>query len=121
MQEAADHLIGVHDFAAFSVGHQPRTTRSIRAAVVWSEGGSVFIRIAGNAFLHRMVRRIVGTLVRVGLGDLPAVKVERFLQGGNRAGAGPAAPAHGLTLTHVAYPGDEEAVSAPTRSQAAAR
>ena len=107
MRQGAECLLGSHDFSAFCVGPQTQTRRCIRAAVVWREGDSVFVRIAGNAFLHRMVRRIVGTLARVGLGDLQVADMEGLLRGGKRSEAGPAAPAHGLTLIHVAYPEDK--------------
>ena len=61
------------------------------------------LEFEANAFLRHMVRRIVGSLVRVGRGWLSADELGRVLRNGAKAGAGPAAPAHGLDLFRVAY------------------
>lgn len=105
MRVAADEFVGSHDFSAFTVRAVRCTVRNIVNMAVWREGDSVFVRIEGNAFLQRMVRRIVGTLARVGRGELVASDVRALLRGGARSQAGPAAPAHGLTLIDVAYAG----------------
>jgi tRNA pseudouridine38-40 synthase len=65
---------------------------------------SIVVRVAGNAFLHSMVRVIVGSLVEVGLGRRPASWLADALAACDRASAGPTAPAEGLTLWHVSYP-----------------
>jgi tRNA pseudouridine38-40 synthase len=106
MQAAADRFVGTHDFRAFAVGPALNTVRRIGAATVWRKGDSIFVRIAGTAFLQRMVRRMVGTVVRAGRGELTPEDVTALLAEGSRAAAGPTAPAHGLTLARVAYPGD---------------
>ena len=73
-------------------------------------------RIEADGFLYRMVRGIVGALVRIGRGDLEAAAMERLLRGANRALAGPAAPAHGLHLWRVSYgAGGDSAGEAPGR------
>ncbi len=105
MQAAADEFVGSHDFLAFTIRAVLGTVREIMNVAVWREGDSVFVRVEGNAFLHRMVRRMVGTLVRVGKGELTASDVRALLRGGARSQAGPAAPAHGLTLINVTYEG----------------
>lgn len=64
------------------------------------------IEVVGNAFLHSMVRTMVGTLVEVGLGKQPPEWVAEVLAARNRAQAGPTAPACGLTLHRVDYPED---------------
>ena len=121
MQEAAEHFLGVHDFKAFAVGSASGTVRQINAVAVWPEGESIFIRVAGNAFLQRMVRRVVGTLVRVGRGELAADDVSGLLASGSRADAGPAAPAHGLTLARVSYPGDQAGYDSVVELERASR
>ncbi len=105
MRAAADEFVGSHDFSAFTIRAVLGTVREVMNVAVWREGDSVFVRIQGRAFLHRMVRRIVGTLVRVGKGELTASDVRALLRGGVRSQAGPAAPAHGLVLIDVAYEG----------------
>lgn len=113
MRHAARCLLGEHDFAAFcaseSVDKGP-TRRRIDAIEIASgrEMGEhvAVVRIVGNAFLHSMVRIIVGSLVEVGLGRRDAAWVEQALRSRRREQAGPTAPAHGLTLWHVDYPED---------------
>jgi tRNA pseudouridine38-40 synthase len=103
MQEAGAEFVGSHDFRAFTVGPETRTWRDITNIAVWREGPLVAVRVSGNAFLHRMVRRMVAALVRVGRGELTAGDVRRLLQCGDRASVGATAPAHGLTLIDVQY------------------
>jgi tRNA pseudouridine38-40 synthase len=63
----------------------------------------VAIRIEANAFIRHMLRRIAGTLLRVGHGRLDPEDVAAILASGDKGRAGPTAPAHGLTLVHVRY------------------
>ena len=62
--------------------------------------------IGADRFLHGMVRAGVGTLLEIGLGKRPEDDFQRVLASGNRIMAGPAAPAKGLALYKVSYPGD---------------
>ena len=103
MHGAAQQFLGAHDFRAFTIGHETRTWREITEIAVWREADEVMVRVAGNAFLHRMVRRMVGTLARVGWGELNESDVRALLAPGPRAEAGPAAPPYGLTLIGVSY------------------
>jgi tRNA pseudouridine38-40 synthase len=64
----------------------------------------VTVWVVGNAFLHSMVRVIVGSLVEVGTARQQPAWLDEVLQACDRAIAGPTAPAHGLTLWHVSYP-----------------
>ena len=64
----------------------------------------IIVDCDANAFLHHMVRNIVGTLVRVGRGEADAEWVAGLLDRRDRRLAGITAPAHGLTLTRVDYP-----------------
>jgi tRNA pseudouridine38-40 synthase len=62
--------------------------------------------VAGTGLLRHMVRAMAGTLVLAGNGRLTPLDVARALAGGRRSAAGPTAPAHGLHLWHVHYPGE---------------
>jgi tRNA pseudouridine38-40 synthase len=104
-------LIGEHDFRSFCVAASAegqRTVRSIGLVDVFSEEPlgerCLTIRVEGNAFLHSMVRVIVGSLVEVGVGRRPAEWMQEALQAERREAAGPTAPPHALTLWHVRYP-----------------
>ena len=103
MRAAAAELVGCFNFDAFTAGPQTSTQREVYALEVWREGSSVFIRIAANAFLYRMVRRIAATLVRAGRGEIVAADVASLLRPGLRADVRGTAPAHGLTLLRVDY------------------
>jgi tRNA pseudouridine38-40 synthase len=104
MRAATAAIIGEHDFAAFGRPTQGDVTvrRVIeagwRAAPPW-----VFFEIEANAFLYRMVRSIVGTLLQVGQGSIPPEQVQEILASRNRGQAGRTAPAHGLCLIRVSY------------------
>jgi tRNA pseudouridine38-40 synthase len=113
MRQAAAHLVGEHDFRSFCVTESAegkRTVRRIDSLDISEEVAvgekHVVIRVAGNAFLHSMVRAIVGTLVEVGMGRRAPDWVADVLAAQERVAAGPTAPALGLTLWSVAYPDD---------------
>lgn len=103
MRRAATHLVGTHDFDAFTSGAQASTQREVFAIEVWRKGTSIFVRIAANAFLYRMVRRIVGTLVCAGRGEIDPADIAALLRPASRAEIRTTAPAHGLTLLRVDY------------------
>lgn len=111
MRRGAELLVGEHDFASFcktesAVGRNTvRTIEeiAIEEAVELGEGHLV-VRVVGNAFLHSMVRAIVGTLVEVGTGRRGAERVAGVLDERRRGAAGPTAPAKGLTFWRVEYP-----------------
>jgi len=113
MRAGAEALLGEHDFRSFCVTESARGQRTVRRldAVEIAEDeqlgeGCVTIRVVGNAFLHSMVRVIVGTLVEVGTGRRSPEWVAQALAARDRDAAGPTAPAHGLTLWSVEYPAD---------------
>jgi tRNA pseudouridine38-40 synthase len=104
MRVASRHLIGSHDFAAFGKPTQgPSTVREVMQAEWLVEGNRLIFEITANAFLRHMVRSIVGTLLRVGRGYLGPDEIIRLLESGNRAAAGPPAPASGLCLMKIGY------------------
>ena len=106
MHAAGQVLIGEHDFSAFrSVQCQSKTTvRRIERLDVRREGDMIWLEIAANAYLHHMVRNIVGTLLAVQCLADPAATMEGVLAGRNRHLAGATAPAAGLYLWRVEYP-----------------
>lgn len=100
MQEAAQYLVGEHDFKSFcSVHTQAETTvRRITALDVSRQENLITIRVSGTGFLYNMVRIIAGTLLEIGQGKYPPEYVKDILLACDRAAAGPTAPACGLTL-----------------------
>ena len=107
MSAAARLLEGEHDFAAFqAAGSDVATTvREILSSRVAAcpQPGLVTYEITGTGFLRHMVRTIVGTLVEIGRGRRPADSIAQLLVVGDRALAGPTAPAAGLFLVGVHY------------------
>lgn len=104
MSRAAQCLLGSHDFLAF--GSPPQGDNSVReiTRVGWSsEEPWLRFDIEANAFLYRMVRMLVGTLLRVGFGALTPEAFAEILETRSRERAGPAVVAEGLCLKSVAY------------------
>lgn len=100
MKQAAEYLVGEHDFTSFCA---PRTqaenmVRTIYSLDVSKTGDLITIRVSGSGFLYNMVRIIAGTLMKVGLGVYPPKHMEEILAARSRAAAGPTAVARGLTL-----------------------
>lgn len=105
MQRAADLLLGEHDFSAFRAAHcQSRSpVRRLDALDVRRDGDWLIIDATANAFLHHMVRNLVGLLVAIGRGDAPSAWAGEVLAGRDRTRAAATAPADGLYLQHVRY------------------
>jgi len=105
MQQAAEYLMGRHDFSCFRAsGCQASSpTREIRSIRIEQRGWCVSIEISADAFLYHMVRNIVGSLVRVGTGKWQAAYMAELLEGRDRLLAGETAPAHGLYFTNAVY------------------
>ena len=103
MRRAAEKLVGEHDFASFcSAGSQAETTvRRITSLTLREEGRKLIFRIEGTGFLYNMVRIIVGTLLRVGVGFWPPEKVTEILAARDRQAAGPKVPGKGLCLMSI--------------------
>lgn len=106
MHTAAQCLLGEHDFSAFrTIACQSRTPfRNVHALRVTRSDDRVEIDIEANAFLHHMVRNIVGSLLPVGRGDRPAGWLSQLLTGRDRSVAGPTALAAGLCFIAPRYP-----------------
>ena len=105
MRAAAKLLQGEHDFASFcrAAKAPASTVRFLHRLAVSASGSRMEIRAVANAFLHQMVRSLVGTLVVVGEGKMEAGAMTHIIAAQSRAAAGPVAPPHGLTLVRVAY------------------
>jgi tRNA pseudouridine38-40 synthase len=106
MHAAAQPLIGEHDFSAFrSIECQSKTpVRRIDAIEVTRQGDYVWLQITATAYLHHMVRNIVGTVLFGPLESDPAAAMSGILAGADRRYAGVTAPAAGLYLWRVEYP-----------------
>ena len=105
MKEAAKYIVGEHDFASFcSSGSQVESTvRTVYRLEVDKNDDVISIIISGNGFLYNMVRIIVGTLIKVGLGVYPPEYVKEIIEAKDRNAAGPKAPACGLMLVNIDY------------------
>lgn len=106
MRMAARFLEGEHDFKSFmkSDDNQQKTTRTIyRIRIVRIRGKLILIRIEGRSFLRRMVRNIVGALVKVGTGEWEPKKIKEILELRDRSQAAATAPSHGLYFYSVDF------------------
>jgi tRNA pseudouridine38-40 synthase len=105
MQQAAAHLVGEHDFSAFRSSEcQAKTPiRTLHTLDIAACGERIDFVLRANAFLHHMVRNIVGTLVYVGKGKHPPSWVKEVLDSGKRSEAAPTFGAQGLYLEKIQY------------------
>lgn len=106
MESAAQHLIGEHDFSAFRSSECQANTpfRNIHYIRFSQRGHLIEIELKANAFLHNMVRNIVGTLLEVGLEKEMPDYVKKVLESRDRTMGGITAPPQGLYLYNVEYP-----------------
>ena len=106
MREAAAYLVGEHDFKSFCTvrTQAEETVRTIYRLDINRDSEDVItMRISGSGFLYNMVRIIMGTLVKIGMGVWPPERMEEILEARDRAAAGPTIPARGLTLVSMEY------------------
>ena len=105
MHEAAQALVGHHDFTTFrDLACQSKSPeKTLDVARVTRVGEEVHLVFEARSFLHRQVRSMTGTLVEVGLGRWTADDVAEALAARDRTACGPVAPSDGLYLTGVAY------------------
>lgn len=106
MRSAARHLLGRHDFRAFTALNGPEkedTIRTLRRLDIIKKGRRVRIVCEGDGFLYKMVRSLAGVLVAVGEGKVAAAEVAKILKSCRRTEVVQTAPAHGLFLTKVFY------------------
>lgn len=105
MRAGARHLLGEHDFSAFrsSECQAKSPVRTLHALEISAVGDRIEFTIRANAFLHHMVRNIVGTLVYVGKGRHAPDWVSEVLASRERSRAAPTFAPEGLCLEHVEY------------------
>ena len=105
LNEAARRFLGTHDFNAFrsSGGLNSSTVRTIFESEWLKDGSMLRYHVAGSGFLYNMVRIMVGTMLRIGLGFEDPSVISNALDNPSREYAGDTAPAHGLTLWRVKY------------------
>jgi len=106
MHIAAQYLLGENDFTSFrGASCQSKTPwRHLDSISVNQKTDWIIIEVKANAFLHHMVRNIVGSLLEVGKGRKPTLWIKDILAARDRNLAGATAPAHGLYLLKVDYP-----------------
>jgi tRNA pseudouridine38-40 synthase len=111
MREAAGAFVGMHDFRSFTdADPEEGSTRVQLGAVELKEDGDlVLVRVTGSHFVWKMVRRVVGVLVEAGRGRLTVDDIEAFLEAPSPVPARLTAPASGLFLERVVYPGEPPA------------
>ena len=105
MREAAQYLVGIHDFAGYASVHtQAETTvRTVYSIEVQRDGEEISVLVKGSGFLYNMVRIIAGTLTEVGCGNHEPEWVKLALDECDRTLGGPTAPPQGLTLKEIKY------------------
>lgn len=106
MHRAAQVLVGENDFSAFRTVHcqAAHARRDLQQIVVGRDGDIVEVQVQANAFLHHMVRNIVGSLSMVGRGERGETWIGELLAGRDRTLAGPTAPSAGLVFLGPRYP-----------------
>ncbi|ADY25647.1 tRNA pseudouridine synthase A [Deinococcus proteolyticus MRP] len=112
MNAAAQHLIGLHDFAAFATKEDRQTVRELQRLAVTASplpyGQRVTLAVVGESFLRHMVRGLVGTLIAVGQGKLAPEAVAEILASGDRRQAGINVAPDGLYFAGAGYAGFPE-------------
>ena len=105
MRQAAQFIVGTHDFKAFCAqGSSVKTTvRTVSKVEVTKENELIEITVEGTGFLYNMVRIIAGTLIEVGKNKKTPEKVKEIIEGKIRKEAGMTADAQGLTMDEVFY------------------
>ena len=117
LKAAAKHFVGTHDFATFAANRgksasrtdsshgepEPSTVRTINSVRVHQKGPCVTIEFDGEGFLYKMVRLMVGALVKCGLGKMNIEEITSRLHSGKVASTRFVAPAEGLYLVRVRY------------------
>lgn len=106
MQQAADQWLGQHDFSAFrsSECQAKSPVRTLKVAHLTQQGSTMVVRFKADAFLHHMVRNMMGVLIPIGRGLAPVDWALSVLEQKNRALGGITAPPYGLYLNKINYP-----------------
>ena len=105
LDRQAKAFIGTYKFDSFCAAGSSveDTERTVMNASVEREGDMVIFRVEANGFLYNMVRIMVGTLIDISRGRIPADSIDNIIRAENRSAAGYTAPAHGLYLNKIHY------------------
>ncbi|MDG4847842.1 tRNA pseudouridine(38-40) synthase TruA [Peribacillus frigoritolerans] len=105
MKKACQHFIGEHDFTAFSNAKSKKKSmvREIYSIDIEEDAGFIEITVRGDGFLYNMVRKIVGTLIEVGVGEIDAENIPSIIESKERIQTGRMAEASGLYLVKVDF------------------
>lgn len=105
MEQAAEFLIGTHDFAALTSAKKGKksTIRTIHSIEFETVGSELRIWFKGDGFLYHMVRILTGTLLEIGSGQKEVKAIQEIIESKNRQNAGVLVPAKGLALMEVSY------------------
>ena len=118
MNQAAVHLLGEHDFAAFCKRREGATTIRTLLDLSWTRSAGVAeLTVRADAFCHNMVRSLVGCMIAVGEGRRDPAWAAEVLRRGERDPAVTVVHPHGLTLEEVGYPAEEELAAQAERSR----
>ena len=106
MNESSKALLGENDFSSFRAAtcQSVSPIRNLYRIEVKRMGDLVMVDVAANAFMHHMVRNIVGALIEVGVGEKPIGWIEELLLLADRSAGARTAPSEGLALVNVTYP-----------------
>jgi tRNA pseudouridine38-40 synthase len=115
MRDAASRFVGMKDFQSFTADTREDASTKVQVDTVEIVDAPplLLVRIVGSHFLWRMVRRLVGVLVAVGRHELKVADVDRMLDEASDQAAPLTAPASGLFLERVYYPGDAQTAASP--------
>jgi tRNA pseudouridine38-40 synthase len=105
MNEYCAEILGEKNFTAFSASTDSSISKNrfVRSALVENAGGEIVFKIVANAFLHKMIRIIVGTFLRLQKENAPASEVKKIMLSADRTISGPTAPPNGLVFKRVYY------------------
>ncbi len=105
LNKCARQIVGVHDFTAFTAAGDPNPSkiREIFTSVFYVDNGFIIYKIEGTAFLWKMIRSLVGTMLETAVLDSPGERMRDILNSGDRNLAGTTAPAKGLYFFKVDY------------------
>lgn len=108
MHEAAQVLIGEHDFSSFRSAEcqANHAVRLLKRITVSRQQDRVTVEVTANGFLHNMVRILTGCLLAIGRGERPTDWMASLLAGRDRTAAGVTAPPHGLCFLQPTYPAE---------------
>ncbi len=112
MNRACQALVGKHDFTSFvssaETARRKRTVRNVFKAEITRDGDMIVLEIVANSFLPHQVRNTAGSLIKVGQGKMTVDEFSSLVEAKTPGLAGPTAPADGLCLMRVNYPGPFE-------------